>query len=241
MNSNKNITANFSLTSTATGPGIIDLGKAGEFVILSKSGIDRIGVTSIIGNIGVSPIGQTALTGFSQAMDVSNTFSTSDYVTGKLYAADYTTPTPAYLTTAISDMETALTTANGLTTDVIVALGAGDISGMTLAPGLYKWDTGLLITNAGVTLSGGPNDTWVFQISKDFTIDNDAKITLAGGAQAKNIFWVTKTQAVLGSNVQFQGNIIAETLISVNTGTTVLGRLLSQTAVTLNTNVVTKP
>jgi hypothetical protein len=217
------------------------LGKAGEFVILSKSGIDRIGVTSIIGNIGVSPIGQTALTGFSQSMDVSNTFSTSDYVTGKLYAADYTAPTPAYLTTAISDMETALTTANGLTTDVIVALGAGDISGMTLAPGLYKWDTGLLITNAGVTLSGGPDDTWVFQISKDFTIDNDAKITLAGGAQAKNIFWVTKTQAVLGSNVQFQGNIIAETLISVNTGTTVLGRLLSQTAVTLNTNVVTKP
>jgi uncharacterized repeat protein (TIGR02543 family) len=243
MNSNKDITANFTLINNANpqGPGIIDLGKAGEFVILSKSGIDRIGVTSIIGNIGVSPIGQTALTGFSQSMDVSNTFSTSDYVTGKLYAADYTTPTPAYLTTAISDMETALTTANGLTTDVIVALGAGDISGMTLAPGLYKWDTGLLITNAGVTLSGGPDDTWVFQISKDFTIDNDAKITLAGGAQAKNIFWVTKTQAVLGSNVQFQGNIIAETLISVNTGTTVLGRLLSQTAVTLNTNIITKP
>jgi uncharacterized repeat protein (TIGR02543 family) len=241
MNSNKNITANFTLIGSAKGPGIIDLGTAGDFVILSKSGIDRIGVTSIIGNIGVSPIGQTALTGFSQSMDVSNTFSTSDYVTGKLYAADYTAPTPAYLTTAISDMETALTTANGLTTDVIVALGAGDISGMTLAPGLYKWDTGLLITNAGVTLSGGPDDTWVFQISKDFTIDNDAKITLAGGAQAKNIFWVTKTQAVLGSNVQFQGNIIAETLISVNTGTTVLGRLLSQTAVTLNTNIVTKP
>jgi len=241
MNANKNITANFSLTGSATGPGIIDLGTAGDFVILSKSGISNTGVTSITGNIGVSPIDQTGLTGFSQIMDVSNEFSTSSYVVGKIYAADYSPPTPTYLTTAISDQETAFTTANGLTTNVIVALGAGDISGMTLAPGLYKWDTGLLITNAGVTLSGGPNDTWVFQISNDFTINNDAIITLAGGAQAKNIFWVTATQALLGSNVQFKGNIIAQTLISVNTGTTVSGILLSQTAVTLNASTVVKP
>ncbi|MDO9138321.1 MAG: ice-binding family protein, partial [Lutibacter sp.] len=230
--------ANFILDAVATGPGIIDLGTAGDFVILSKSGIDRVGVTSITGNIGVSPIDQTALTGFSQIMDVTNTFSTSSYVNGKIYAADYTPPTPTYLTTAISDQETAFTTANGLTTNVIVALGAGDISGMTLAPGLYKWDTGLLITNEGVTLSGGPDDTWVFQISDDFTINNDAIITLAGGAQAKNIFWVTSTQALLGSNVQFKGNILAQTLISVNTGTSVIGKLLSQTAVTLNAATV---
>ncbi len=238
MNANKNITANFILSGVATGPGIIDLGTAGDFVILSKSGIDRVGVTSITGNIGVSPIDQTAITGFSQIMDVTNTFSTSSYVNGKIYAADYTAPTPAYLTTAVSDMETAFTKANGLSTNVIVALGAGDISGMTLAPGLYKWDTGLLITNEGVTLSGGPDDTWVFQISDDFTINNDAIITLAGGAQAKNIFWVTSTQALLGSDVQFKGNILAQTLISVNTGTSVTGKLLSQTAVTLKTATV---
>ncbi|MDO9594653.1 MAG: ice-binding family protein, partial [Lutibacter sp.] len=234
----RTLQANFILDTVATGPGIIDLGTAGDFVILSKSGIDRVGVTSITGNIGVSPIDQTAITGFSQIMDVTNTFSTSIYVNGKIYAADYTAPTPAYLTTAVSDMETAFVTANGLTTDVIVALGAGDISGMTLAPGLYKWDTGLLITNEGVTLSGGPDDTWVFQISDDFTVNNDAIITLAGGAQAKNIFWVTRTQALLGSNVQFQGNILAQTLISVNTGTSVIGKLLSQTAVTLNAATV---
>jgi hypothetical protein len=240
MNSNKNITANFILTN-AKGPGIIDLGTAGDFVILSKSGIDRKGVTSITGNIGVSPIDQTALTGFSQIMDVSLEFSTSDYVVGKIYAADYATPTPSYLTTAISDQETAFSVANGLTTNVIVDLGAGDISGKTLAPGLYKWGTGLLITNAGVTLNGGPDDTWVFQISDDFTIDNDAIITLAGGAQAKNIFWVTKTQAVIGSNVQFKGNVLAKTLISVNTGAIVSGVLLSQTAVTLNASTVVKP
>ena len=230
-----------TLSSPPLGPGVVNLGTSGNFAILTKTGISNTGATLITGDIGVSPIDHTAITGFSETMDATNQFSTSIYVVGKIYAADYATPTPAYVSTAISDQETAFTTANGLTTNVIVDLGAGDISGMTLAPGLYKWSTGLLITNAGVTLSGGPNDTWVFQISGDFTIDNDAIITLAGGAQAKNIFWVTATQALLGSNVNFKGNLLAKNLISLNTSTTVLGRLLSQKAVTLQASIVTKP
>jgi hypothetical protein len=138
-------------------------------------------------------------------------------------------------------METALTAAMGMTTSVINDLGAGDISGMTLVPGLYKFSTGLLITNAGVTLSGGPNDTWVFQIAQDLTVNNTAIVTLSGGALAKNIFWVTSTQAVLGTTVNFKGNILSQTLISVNTGSSVLGRLLAQTAVTLNAATIVKP
>jgi hypothetical protein len=241
MNSDKNIIANFTSTAVAVGPGVIDLGTAGDFVLLSKAGISTTGTTQINGNLGVSPIGQTALTGFSQTIDASGEFSTSSFVVGKIYAADYAPPTPAYVSTAISDQEAAFTAANGLTTNVILDLGAGNISGMTLAPGLYKWGTGLLISNAGVTLSGGPNDTWVFQISDDFTINNNAKITLTGGALANNIFWVTSTQALLGSNVDFKGNIIAKTLISVNTGTNVLGILLSQSAITLNASTIVKP
>lgn len=241
MTSDKNITANFNYTGITTGPGVIDLGTAGDFVLLSKTGISTIGTTLITGNIGVSPISQTSLTGFSQIMDASNKFSTSSFVTGKIYAADYAAPTPAYVSTAISDQEAAFNAANGLTTNVIVNLGAGNISGMTLEPGLYKWGTGLLITNEGVTLSGGPNDTWVFQISDDFTINNNAKIQLTGGALAKNVFWVTQTQALLGTNVDFKGNVIAKTLISVNTGSNVLGILLSQSAITLNANTIVKP
>jgi hypothetical protein len=223
------------------GPGVINLGTAANFTVLSKAGISTTGLTSVTGDIGVSPIDQTALTGFSQIMDASGTFSTSIYVTGKLYASDYLVPTPSYMTTAVSDMETALTAGMGMTTSVINELGAGDISGMTLVPGLYKWGTGLLITSAGVTLSGGPDDTWVFQISSDLTVNNGAIITLSGGAQAKNIFWVTNTQALLGTSVDFSGNIIAQTLISLNTGAKVTGRLLSQTAVTLDAATVIKP
>lgn len=231
-------------STSAKGPGIVNLGTAGNFAAIGKTGISTTGTTFITGDIGVSPSSASSITGFGLVMDVSNTFSTTvptNLVTGKVYASNYNPPTPAYMTQAVSDMETALTNAMGLTTTVIVDLGAGDISGMTLAPGLYKYNTGLLITASGVTLAGGPQDTWVFQISSDLTVNNGAIITLAGGAQAKNIFWVTNTQAVLGTGVDFKGNILGQTLISLNTGAKVLGSLLSQTAVTLNAATVIKP
>jgi len=162
-------------------------------------------------------------------------------VSGKVYASDYAVPTPANITQAVLDMETAFTAANGKVESVITEHGAGNITGMTLAPGLYKWGTGLLISAGGVTLSGSANDTWVFQVAGIMTVANGAHITLAGGAQAKNIFWATASDAVIGSTVYFNGNILSKTLISVNTGSTVKGRLLGQTAVTLNAATVILP
>jgi uncharacterized repeat protein (TIGR02543 family) len=242
MNSNKNVTANFAaVIIPPLGPGAVNLGTAANFVALGKTGIGAISSPSITGDIGVSPGAATSITGFSLIMDGTGTFSTSSLVNGKIYAADYTAPTPAKMTTAIGDMESALTEAMGMVTAPIVDLGAGNISGMTLVAGLYKYNTGLLITNQGVTLTGGPNDTWVFQIASDFTVNPNAIITLSGGAQAKNVFWVTSTQALIDTNVQFKGNILAQTLISINSGSNVVGRLLSQTAVTLNGATVVKP
>lgn len=241
MNANKNITANFTPLA-AVGPAAVNLGTAGDFAILTKSGISTTGVTSITGDIGVSPAAATAITGFGLIMDTNGQSSHTPIVIGKVFAADYAAPTPAKMTTAVSDMETAFTTANGLTTPApIVGLYAGDISGRILAPGLYKWSTGVLVTSAGVTLTGGPNDTWVFQIAQNLTINNNAKITLLGGAQAKNIFWVVSGQATIGSNANVSGNILSKTLVSMNTGSTLTGRLLAQTAVTLNASTVIKP
>jgi len=219
----------------------VNLGTAADFTILSETGITTTGVTSITGNIGVSPIAATAITGFGLIMDASGTFATSSIVTGDVYAADYAAPTPAKMTTAIGDMQTAYTTANGLTNAPIVNAYAGDISGQTLSPGLYKWSTGVLVTGVGTTLSGGPNDVWVFQIAQNLTIGNGAIIHLKGGAQAKNIFWVVAGEATLGTTVNFSGIILSKTLISLNTGATVKGRLLAQTAVTLIANVVVNP
>ncbi|MGF1923038.1 MAG: ice-binding family protein, partial [Bacteroidia bacterium] len=243
MTSDKTITANFTaIVQAPVGPGQINLGGAGNFGILSKAGISTTGTTSITGDIGVSPAAATSITGFGLIMDTNGQSSHTPIVTGKVYAADYAAPTPAKMTTAVSDMETAFTTANGLVTPApIVGLYAGDISGRILPPGLYKWASAVLISSAGVTLAGGPNDTWVFQIAQDLTVGNSANITLLGGAQAKNIVWVVSGQATLGTNSNFSGIILSKTLISLNTGATVNGRLLAQTAVTLNASRVTTP
>jgi hypothetical protein len=223
----------------AAGPTPVPLGTAGNFMILAKTGISTTGTTSIVGDIGVSPIDSTAITGFGLTMDSSNTFSTSALVTGKVYAANYDSPTPTMLTTAVSDMETAYTDAAGRTNPDHTELGAGDITSMTLAPGLYKWGTGLLIGAAGVTLSGGASDVWIFQIAQDLTVGNAAIVTLSGGAQATNIFWQVAGQVTLGTTSQFKGIILCQTLIEMNTGAKLDGKALAQTAVTLDSiNVV---
>jgi uncharacterized repeat protein (TIGR02543 family) len=242
---NRTLVANFTLTpvtppGVGIGPGAIDLGLAGNFTILTKSGISTTGITSVTGDIGVSPAAATAITGFGLIMDANGQASHTPIVTGKVYASDYSAPTPSNMTTAVNDMQTAYTTANNLVVPApIVDLFAGDISGKILPAGLYKWGTGVLITNQGVTLTGGANDTWVFQIAQNLTVNNNAKITLLGGAQAKNIFWIVAGQATLGTGVDFSGIILSKTLISLNTGAKVTGKLLAQTAVTLNASTVT--
>ncbi len=247
MNADMDITANFVAIGgggAGAGPGAINLGGAALYTILSKTGISTTGVTAITGNIGVSPNKAVGITGFGLVMDRTNVFSKSNpttLVSGKVYASDYAVPTPANISNAVLDMETAFTTANNKVVSVITELGAGNITGMTLAPGLYKWGTGLLISASGVTLSGSANDTWVFQVAGIMTVANGAHINLTGGAQAKNIFWATASDAVIGSTVYFNGNILSKTLISVNTGSTVKGRLLGQTAVTLNAATVILP
>ena len=210
-------------------------------MILAKSGISTTGTTSIVGDMGVSPAAATFITGFGLIMDTSNQFSTSSLVTGKVYAPGYAVPTPANMTTAVSDMQTAYTNAAGRTLPDFTELGAGNISGKTLVPGLYKWGTGLLIDNTGVTLSGGPNDVWIFQIAQTLTLNSGAIVTLSSGAQAKNIFWQVAGQTTLGTTSQFKGNILCQTAIVMNTGATLNGRALAQTAVTLNANAIVKP
>src|ERR1035437_6320573 len=181
----------------AAGLAPVNLGTAGNFVILSKSGVSTVPSSVVTGDIGISPIAHTAITGFSETMDLSNKFSTSAQVVGKIYAADYTAPTPTNMTTAVSDMEIAYTDAAGRTFPGFTELGAGEIGGLTLVPGLYKWGTDVSIST-DVTLSGGPTDVWIFQISGRLNEANAARVTLAGGALAKNIFWQVAGAVTLG-------------------------------------------
>jgi hypothetical protein len=221
------------------GPAAVSLGGAGNYAILAKSGVSTTGATSVVGDMGLSPAAATFITGFSLSAPAT-TFTTSAIVTGQVRAANYAVPTPANLTAAVLDMQTAYSNAAGRTSPDFTELGAGNIQGLTLVPGLYKWGTGVSIPSA-VTLSGGANDVWIFQIAQNLTVSNGAIVTLSGGAQARNIFWQVAGQATLGTTSDFKGIILAKTLIAFNTGSVFTGRALAQTAVTLNATAVTQP
>ncbi|MCX7027606.1 MAG: ice-binding family protein [Spirochaetes bacterium] len=231
---------NFTAGATAAlGPAPVALGLAGDYAILAKTAISTTGTTAITGNIGVSPAAQSFLTGFSETLDATNVFATSSLVTGKLYAADMAVPTASNLTTAVGDMQIAYTNAAGRVTPDFTNLGAGDITGLTLTPGLYNWGTSLQATSA-FTISGAANDVWIFQVAGDLTIGNGVIVTLSGGAMPKNIFWQVAGQTSLGTTASFKGVILCQTQIVMQTGAVLSGRALAQTAVTMDSNAVTE-
>ena len=136
-------------------------------------------------------------------------------------------------------MEAAYTNAAGRAADV-TELGSGYIGGLTLAPGVYKWSSVVTILT-DVTLSGGANDVWIFQIAGGLTQAAATRVNLIGGALAKNIFWQVAGVASMGATAHMEGVILSATGITLVTGASVNGRLLAQTAVTLQMNTVTSP
>jgi hypothetical protein len=212
----------------------VNLGLAGNFVVLSKSGITDVPSSAITGDIGSSPITGAAIG------------VTCAEVTGAIYSVDAAGPMPCRLTnatrltTAVSNMEAAYTDAAGRSNPDHLNLGAGNIGGLTLAAGLYKWTSAVIIPT-NVTLSGGANDVWIFQIAGTLDMSSAVRIILKGGAQAKNIFWQTAGAVTLGTTSHFEGVILGQTDINMQTGASIKGRLLAQTAVTLQMNAVTKP
>lgn len=149
-------------------------------------------------------------------------------------------PTPINLTTAVNNMITAYNDAAGRPTPDFSELGNGNIGGLTLIPGLYKWTTTVSLPS-DVTISGGANDVWIFQISGDLSVSSAVNVTLLGGAQAKNIFWQVAGQATFSTTSHFEGIILSMTGITFQTGASINGRALAQTAVILDSNEITKP
>ncbi|MHB8071914.1 MAG: ice-binding family protein [Candidatus Cryosericum sp.] len=228
--------------AAAAGSSAVNLGTSENFAILAKTGISTTGVTHVTGDIGVSPAAASTITGFALIADASNVFSTSAQVTGKAYASDYAPPTPANMTTAISNMETAYTDAAGRTPGVgpFLNIGAGTVAGQTLVPGVYTWGSNVTITT-DLSLSGGANDVWIFQISGTLDIATGMKVLLTGGAQAKNIFWQVADAVTLKPSSHIEGIILAKTNIAMQNGATLNGRALAQTAVTLIAATVSAP
>ena len=212
----------------------IDLGVAGNFVILSKSGITNVFPSVITGDVGSSPISGAAI------------LVTCPEVSGTIYSVNAAGPLPcrvtnaSRLTTAVLNMQTAYNDAAGRSNPKFLNLGAGNIGGKTLTPGLYKWTTALIIPT-NITISGSSRDVWIFQVAGTLNMSSAVRITLTGGAQAKNIYWQTTGAVTLGTTSHFEGIILGKTGINLQTGASINGRLLAQTAVTLQKNTVKLP
>jgi hypothetical protein len=218
-----------------TGQTIVALGKSGPFAILTESGVTDVYPSVINGDVGASPITGAAIG-----------VTCPEVVTGTIYAVNAAGPLPCavkdpkLLTAAVGAMGAAYTDAAGRTNPNYVNVGGGMIGGLTLAPGLYNWDTSVSIPT-NVTISGGPNAVWIFQIAGTLSQAPATQVLLLGGARAKNIFWQAAGAVTIGTTASFEGTILAATNIAMNTGATANGRLLAQTAVTLQQNTVTHP
>jgi hypothetical protein len=224
--------------ATALGPPPVYLGSAGNYVALAKTAITNVPTSAITGNLGLSPAAASYITGF--ALTRAGTEWTSSQVNGGVFAANNDPPTPANLTTAVGAMQAAYTDAAGRPTPNFLNLGGGAIGGLTLVPGLYKWTTDVTLPS-DVTISGGANDEWIFQITGKLTTSSAKNMILAGGAQAKNIVWQVAGAVDIGTTSQVEGVILCQTAITLETGASIEGRLLAQTAVNLAGNAVTAP
>ena len=228
----------FTTVNSTTVLATVNLGTSANYVILAKSAINNSGTSAVTGDLGLSPAATSFVTGF--ALTNATGYATSAFVTGKIYAADMAPTTPIDLTTAVTNMITAYNDAAGRPTPDFLELGTGNIGGKTLVAGLYKWTSTVTMPSA-VTISGGANDVWIFQISGDLTMSSAVNITLEGGAQAKNIFWQVAGQATLGTTSHIEGVILSKTGITFQTGASMKGRALAQTAVVLSGNTIVKP
>ncbi len=225
--------------ATVTKPGngnlaVVNLGVAGEFAILSKTGVTDVYPSVVTGDVGASPITGAAI------------LVTCTEVAGTIYSVNAAGPLPcrvtnaSRLTTAVGNMQTAYTDAAGRSNPNFLNMGAGNLGGKTLKAGLYKFTSNVIIPT-DVTISGSSTDVWIFQIAGTLNMSSAVRITLAGGAQAKNIFWQTAGAVTLGTTSHFEGIILSQTGINLQTGASINGRLLAQTAVTLQKSTVVRP
>ncbi|HEY4618148.1 MAG TPA: ice-binding family protein [Flavobacterium sp.] len=224
--------------NAAVGLKAVSLGSAGNYVILAKTTITNVPTSVITGDLGLSPAATSYITGLSLT-DFTG-YAKAAQVTGKVYAADMVSPTSSNLTTAVENMITAYNDAAGRPSPNFLNLGAGNIGGKILTPGLYKW-TSTVTVPSSITISGSADDVWIFQISGDLAMSATTRVILQGGAKASNIFWQVAGQANFGTTSHFEGIILSKTGITFQTGASFNGRALAQTAVILDGNTVVQP
>jgi hypothetical protein len=234
-----------ALLNAASAQDAVVLGAAAGYVILAQTGISTVPDSVVTGNIAVSPIDATAITGFSLIKDSSGTFSTASQLSsgGKAFASNYVSPSPSELTTAVSDMQTAYTDAAGrlVTAANYTNVAGGLVGGLTLTPGVYKFTTDILISS-DLTLHGDNNlnDVFIIQTTGNVNQASATNVILTGTATAANVFWQVAGTVAVGANAKMQGVIMAKTDVTFITGSELIGRVLTQTRCDLQKATITQ-
>jgi hypothetical protein len=235
-NEPSNVAGNTSGTE-GNGPAPVELRSAGNYAILAQSAITNVPTSAITGDVGISPAAASSITGL--VLTLGGIKLTAPEVVGDIFAADGQAPTPIALIAAVSDMQAAYADAAGRVSPDFLELGDGSIGGLTLRSGLYKW-TSVVTIPTDVTISGSANDVWIFQISGDLTLSSGRRIILAGGARPENIIWQVAGAVDLDTQSHAEGIVLSKTAIHLKTGSSINGRLLAQTAVTLDQAMVSE-
>jgi hypothetical protein len=240
----------------------VDLGDAGHFAILAKTGISTVPSSNIYGDIGVSPIASTAMTGFDFMLDSSGQFSKSTQLfassggdaslthPGHAYAASYGGQTATDLTAAVSAMEAAYTDAAGRTNPDAARknVGGGTLGGVNyggpdapLTPGVYTFGSNVQLSGNVHFSDDGEAGIYIIQISGNLVQAANYDVILGASAKQENIFWQVAGHVEVGVGAHMEGIILAKTKADFLTGSSLNGRVLTQTACNLQQTTITEP
>jgi hypothetical protein len=233
-------------TGAPLGPVVVDLKSVARFGIIAGVGVSNDAGFSVINNldVGINPGSRSSITGFPPAIIVN----------GAMYASDDIAPPGinAMLIQAKIDLVAAYDFCVAASSPA-PAVAPADLGGKTLAPGIYTSASTMLLQNGDLTLDaqGDANAVWIFKIGAAFTSvgtgpfpsPSGGNVILAGGAQAKNVFWQVASSATIGDYTSFKGNVLAYQTITMNAYSQAEGRMLARNgSVTMtSTNIINKP
>jgi len=214
------IAASLSIHATQAS---VDLGTSASFAVMGGAGVTNTGGTYVRGDMGAFPT--VAITGFYGTTSNEG----PGVVVGNIYQGG------AVAEQAQADAQAAYNHLQGLlaTQD----LTGMDLGGMTLNPGVYKFDTSAQLTGTLVLDGSG---TYVFQIGSTLNAAGDSAVDYINGANPfTSVFWQVGTSATIETGANFAGTIIADQSVSMLTGATLDGRVFAlEGSVTLQANLI---